>query len=111
MAKLVLPPTNVRREFVDEDDRIAVAVFLEIELGQSFSLSPNSASIDSLVCLAGMTSLFVDWFKGYASRLWWHHRSDRSSTRLVVLLRRSRAMTAAGSPPKGQLSLPLVSVL
>src|ERR1700730_16989531 len=32
MAKLGLPPTDVRCEFMDEDDRITVTTLLEIEL-------------------------------------------------------------------------------
>src|SRR6266568_5418510 len=52
MAKLGIPPTDVRCEFMDEDDRITVTTLLEIELSpvsidiwhRSSSSSPTRAS-------------------------------------------------------------------
>src|SRR5450631_1507747 len=38
MANLGIPPTEVRREFMDEDDRITVTTLLEIELRPAISI-------------------------------------------------------------------------
>jgi hypothetical protein len=62
------------------------------------AISALASDIVIVTCFAGMaTSLFVDWFKGYASQLSRRPRSDRSSTYL------ERGTEAPpGSPPRLQ---------
>src|SRR5229473_5704357 len=53
MAKLGLPPTDVRCEFMDEDDRITVATLLEIELGSCGFDIRHRFSPPSRICVVG----------------------------------------------------------
>src|SRR6266700_3031033 len=53
MAKLGLPPTDVRCEFMDEDDRMTVATLFEIELGSCGFDIRHRFSPPSRICVVG----------------------------------------------------------
>src|SRR5712671_3669048 len=53
MPKLGLPPTDVRCEFMNEDDRITVATLLEIELGSCGFDIRHRFSSPSPTCVSG----------------------------------------------------------